>query len=146
MTSLHHNRVDSSSSSSSSRGIAHSSAVQRPARVILSLHVCVCVCVCDSATVVAQAATDPLLSLFTHTHTAHAVFTAPRPERHPHLISRIRCRPGGCETICPPPPMAVRRWQKSRRIYVRPRTDPQSAHQWWPSVAKLQVSNVYNFV
>ena len=27
-----------------------------------------------------------------------------------------------------PPPMAVRRWQKSRRIYVRSRTGPQSAH------------------
>jgi len=27
-----------------------------------------------------------------------------------------------------PPPMAVRRWQKSRRIYVRPRTGPQSAY------------------
>jgi len=25
-------------------------------------------------------------------------------------------------------PMAVRRWHKSRRIYVRPRTNPQSAH------------------
>ena len=29
-----------------------------------------------------------------------------------------------------PPPMAVRRWQKSRRIYIRPRTGPQSAHVW----------------
>ena len=29
--------------------------------------------------------------------------------------------------------------QKSRRIYVRPtRTGPQSAHLWWPAVAKLQ--------
>jgi len=28
--------------------------------------------------------------------------------------------------------------QKSRRIYVRPRTDPQSAHLWWQEVAKLQ--------
>ena len=35
--------------------------------------------------------------------------------------------PRGGETICPPP-MAVRRQQKSRRIYVRPRTGPQSAH------------------
>ena len=54
-----------------------------------------------------------------------------------------------------PPPMAVRRWhivsppirppwiQKSRRIYVRPRTGPQSAHLWWwPAVAKLQASSV----
>jgi len=36
--------------------------------------------------------------------------------------------------------MAVRRWQKSRRIYVRPRTGPQSAHLWWPAVAKLQAA------
>jgi len=29
--------------------------------------------------------------------------------------------------------------QKSRRIYVRPRTvGPQSAHLWWSAVAKLQ--------
>ena len=41
-----------------------------------------------------------------------------------------------------PPPMAVRRWQKSRRIYVRPRTGPQSAHLWWPAVAKLQATGV----
>ena len=34
-------------------------------------------------------------------------------------------RPWGGETICP------RRWQfDSRRIYVRPRTGPQSAHLW----------------
>ena len=48
-----------------------------------------------------------------------------------------------------PPPMAVRRWhivspsirpsasvrgsKKSPRIYVRPRTGPQSAHLWWLS-------------
>ena len=51
-------------------------------------------------------------------------------------------RPGGGETICPPPPMAFRRWQKSRRIYVRPRTGPQSAHLWWPAVAKLQAACV----
>ena len=59
-----------------------------------------------------------------------------------------RYRPGGGETICPPP-MAVRRWhivspsirpsasvrgsKKSPRIYVRPRTGPQSAHLWWLS-------------
>jgi len=43
--------------------------------------------------------------------------------------------------ICPPP-TAVRRWQKSRRIYVRPRTGPQSAHLWWPAVAKLQAASV----
>jgi len=38
--------------------------------------------------------------------------------------------------------MAVRRWQKSRRIYVHPRTGPQSAHLWWPVVAKLQAASV----
>ena len=41
-----------------------------------------------------------------------------------------------------PPPMAVRRWKKSRRIYVRPRTGPRSAHLWWPAVAKLQAAGV----
>jgi len=141
MTSLHHNRVDSSSSSSS-RGI-YSAFIGGPeacTRHSVSPYVC------DSATVVAQAATDPLLSLFTHTHTAHAVFTAPRPERHPPSDFLNKVSPRGLRDDMPPPPMAVRRWQKSRRIYVRPRTDPQSAHQWWPSVAKLQVSNVYNFV
>ena len=38
--------------------------------------------------------------------------------------------------------MAVGRWQKARRIYVRPRTGPQSAHLWWPAVAKLQAASV----
>jgi len=38
--------------------------------------------------------------------------------------------------------LAVRRWQKSRRIYVRPRTGPQSAHLWWPAVDKLQAAGV----
>ena len=32
--------------------------------------------------------------------------------------------------------------KKSRRIYVRPRTGPQSAHLWWPAVAKLQAASV----
>jgi len=32
--------------------------------------------------------------------------------------------------------------QQSRRIYVRPRTGPQSAHLWWPAVAKLQAARV----
>ena len=41
-----------------------------------------------------------------------------------------------------PPPMAVRRRQKSRRIYARPRTGPQCAHLWWPVVAKLQAASV----
>jgi len=40
------------------------------------------------------------------------------------------------------PPTAVRRWQKSRPIYVRPRTRPQSAHLWRPAVAKLQAASV----
>jgi len=31
---------------------------------------------------------------------------------------------------------------KSRRIYVRPRTGPQSTHLWWPAVAKLQAASV----
>ena len=30
---------------------------------------------------------------------------------------------------------------KSRRIYVRLRTGPQSAHLWWPAVAKLQAAS-----
>jgi len=64
---------------------------------------CVCVCVCDSATVVAQAATDPLLSLFTHTHTAHAVFTAPRPERHPQSDFLNKVSPRGLRDDMPPP-------------------------------------------
>ena len=34
---------------------------------------------------------------------------------------------------------APRRWQvDSRRIYVRPRTGPQSAHLWWPPAAGSQ--------
>ena len=38
---------------------------------------------------------------------------------------------------------APRRWQfDSRRIYVRPRTGPQSAHLWRPAVAKLQAASV----
>ena len=32
--------------------------------------------------------------------------------------------------------------QKSRRIYVRLRTGPQSAHLWWPALAKLQAASV----
>jgi len=32
--------------------------------------------------------------------------------------------------------------QKSRRVYVRPRTGPQSTHLWWPAVAKLQAASV----
>jgi len=32
--------------------------------------------------------------------------------------------------------------QKSLWIYVRPWTGPQSAHLWWPAVAKLQAASV----
>jgi len=36
---------------------------------------------------------------------------------------------------------APRRWQfDSRRIYVRPRTGPQSTHLWWPAVPIAQGS------
>jgi len=39
--------------------------------------------------------------------------------------------------------MHRRRWQfDSRRIYVRLRTGPQSAHLWWPAVAKLQAASL----
>ena len=40
------------------------------------------------------------------------------------------------------PPSDSSSLKKSRRIYVRPRTGPQSAHLWWPAVAKLQAANV----
>jgi len=66
---------------------------------------------------------------------------------------------GGGETICSPADgsstvayrfaanqaICVSPWiQKSRRIYVRPRTRtcPQSARLWWPVVAKLQAASV----
>jgi len=54
----------------------------------------------------------------------------------------------GDETICvpanfPDTKIGVCPWiQKSRRIYIRPRTGPQSAHLWWPAVAKLQTASV----
>jgi len=54
------------------------------------------------------------------------------------LAVQTSCRPASGETICSPR-MAI---QKSRRIYVRPRTGPQSAHLWWPTVAKLQAASV----
>ena len=53
-------------------------------------------------------------------------------------IRKTSYRPGGGETICPPADgssTVIYRFaanQKSRRIYVRPRTGPQSAHLWWP--------------
>ena len=44
----------------------------------------------------------------------------------------IELSPRGRRDDMPPP----RRWQfDSRRIYVRPRTGPQSAHLWCPAVA-----------
>ena len=55
-------------------------------------------------------------------------------------VSITRCRTGGCETICPPADGSS--IQKSRRIYVRLRTGPQSAHLWWSAVAKLQAISV----
>ena len=50
-----------------------------------------------------------------------------------------RYRPWSGETICPADGSSIK---KSRRIYVRPRTGPQSAHLWWPAVAKLQPASV----
>ena len=47
-------------------------------------------------------------------------------------------RPGGGETICFPP-MAVR---LAADLYIRPRTGPQSTHDWYPAVAKLQAASV----
>ena len=72
------------------------------------------------------------------------------PARHTVRCQKQKCASCQCplfhcrrpvdETICLPP-MAVRR-QKSRRIYVRPRTGPQSARLWWPVAAKLQTASV----
>jgi len=65
------------------------------------------------------------------------------------LSSLARHRPGGGETICPRRRQfdgGMYRFaanQKSRRIYVRPRTGPQSARFWWPAVAKLQAASVH---
>ena len=56
-----------------------------------------------------------------------------------NIINETRYRPGGGETISPADGSSI---QKSRRIYVRPRTGPQSAHLWWPEVAKLQAASV----
>ena len=50
-------------------------------------------------------------------------------------------RPGGRRDDMPPADGSS--IQKSRRIYVRPRTGPQSAaHLRWPAVAKLQAASV----
>jgi len=40
------------------------------------------------------------------------------------------------------PPSSLTCTLKLRRIYVRPRTGPQSAQLWWPAVAKLQAASV----
>ena len=63
------------------------------------------------------------------------------PLKNTAVSTSYRYRPWGGETICRLPP--PRRWQfNSRRIYVRQRTCPQSAHLWWPAVAKLQAVSV----
>jgi len=56
------------------------------------------------------------------------------------IVIITRYRPGGGETICPPSDGSS--VQKSWRIYVRPRTYPQSTHHCWPAVAKLQAASV----
>jgi len=48
-------------------------------------------------------------------------------------------RPGGGETVCPCQRLF---YPKLRQIYVHPQTGPQSAHLWWPVVAKLQAASV----
>jgi len=58
---------------------------------------------------------------------------------------KTRYRPGGGEMICMPPAdgsSAVAKIAADLPIYVRPRTDPQSAHLWWPAAAKLQAASV----
>ena len=117
--------------------------------------VCVCVWVCTSAAVVALVVevvvevtnhvSDRLLaSLRVQSvlyrlgcfHQIVDVDARPVAEQ----INRIEIKRGVA-------PGAARRYaapadgssiQKSLRIYVRPRTGPQSAHLWWPAVAKLQ--------
>ena len=90
--------------------------------------------------------------------TVIATVCAPAETLHQFLavivIARYRPPGGGAGRDDMPPPMAVRRWrivstplrpsciQKSRRIYIRSRTGLQSAHLWWPAVAKLQAASV----
>ena len=62
--------------------------------------------------------------------------------KHDAASKSNKVSPPGAARRYAPPQMAVRRWQKSRRIYVRPRTCPQSAHLWWPAVADLQAASV----
>jgi len=55
----------------------------------------------------------------------------------PVYVRRTSYRPRAARQYAPG------QWQfDSRRIYVRPRTRPQSAHLWWPAVAKLQAASV----
>jgi len=50
-----------------------------------------------------------------------------------------RIAPGAARRYAPADGSSI---QKLRRIYVRPRTGLQSAHLWWPAVAKLQAASV----
>ena len=58
---------------------------------------------------------------------------------HQSKLVTTRYRPGAARWYAPADSSLI---QKSRRIYVRPRTGPQSAHLWWPAVAKLQAASV----
>jgi len=66
----------------------------------------------------------------------------------PIAIDPNRVSPRGGETICPPQNFPKTKIcvspgiRKSRRIYARLRTGSQSAHIWWPAVAKLQAASV----
>jgi len=86
----------------------------------------------------------------------HAVVQpASRPACIHNTNNNNKVLPSGGETICPADgsstvayrfaanqTICVSLWiQKSRRIYVRPRTGPQSAYIWWPAVAKLQAAS-----
>ena len=90
-------------------------------------------------------------NFYPHTHRIPMGIPIPTAD-----LVRTQYRPRGGVARRYPPPMAVRWWlayrfaanqaicvsssvQRSRRIYVRPRTGPQPAHLWWPAVAKLQV-------
>jgi len=57
----------------------------------------------------------------------------------PVTRNKTKYRPGGTRRYAPADGSSI---QKSRRIYVRPLTGPQSAHLWWPAVAKLQAASV----
>jgi len=55
--------------------------------------------------------------------------------------TRYRPRGGGAARRYAPPADGSL-IQKSRRIYIRPRTGLQSTHLWWPAVAELQAASV----